>query len=99
VDDPVCLVSDENGPSIELEKYLANDPMNRNAIKATKILEINAAHPVFEALQKKYENDPSSINEDAEILYDQALLIQGLPIENPAEYARKITELLIRSAK
>ncbi|MBR3356342.1 MAG: molecular chaperone HtpG [Solobacterium sp.] len=99
VDDPVCLVSDENGPSIELEKYLANDPMNRNAVKATKILEINAAHPVFEALQKKYENDPSSINEDAEILYDQALLIQGLPIENPAEYARKITELLIRSAK
>ena len=99
VSDPVCIVSDENGPSIELEKYLANDPMNRNAIKATKILEINADHPIFAALQKKHEADPDSIREDAEILYDQALLIQGLPIEDPAEYARKITALLLKASE
>ena len=98
VSDPVCIVSDENGVSLEMEKYLANDPMNRNGVKATKILELNPDHPLFEALQKKYASDPEALKSDAEILYDQALLIQGLPIDDPAEYARRITDLMIKSS-
>lgn len=96
-DDPVCLVADQ-GMSLEMEKILSQDPAN-NGIKASKILEINANHPVFATLEKLYKEDPESIKDYANVLYDQALLIQGLTIKDPVEYAKKITELMIKAAK
>ncbi|MCR4952041.1 MAG: molecular chaperone HtpG [Solobacterium sp.] len=94
-DDPVCVVADE-GISLEMEKYMANDPMNKGTgVRAVKILEINPSHPIFAKLQEIYQNDPEKLADYADVLLNQALLIQGLPIENPVEYARKITDLMI----
>ena len=95
-DDPVCLVADQ-GMSIEMEKVLSQDPMNRG-LKATKILEINPNHPIFAKLQDVFRTQPDAINDYADILYDQARLIEGLPIEDPAEYARRIVDLMINAA-
>lgn len=96
-DDPVCIVAEE-GMSLEMERILSNDPMNPG-VKASKILEINPNHKIFNTLQKKYKENPSSINDYAQVLYDLALLIQGLPIDNPVEYAKKITNLMVEASK
>ena len=95
-EDPVIIVSDE-GISLEMEKYLSQDPNNRG-IKASKILEINPEHPVFKVLQDAYTNDKDALKEYTEVLYDQALLVQGLPIEDPALYARKVADLMVKAA-
>lgn len=95
-EDPVIIVSDE-GVSLEMEKYLSQDPNNRG-IKASKILEINPEHPIFKVLQDTYANDKDTLNKYADVLYDQALLVQGLPIEDPAAYTRKITELMVKAS-
>lgn len=96
-DDPVCLVADA-GMSLEMEKILSQDPAN-NGMKASKILEINASHPIFATLEKLYKENPETVKEYASVLYDQALLIQGLDIKDPVEYAKKITSLMIEAAK
>ena len=99
VDDPVCLSSDE-GMSFEMEKVLSAMPEgNPYGMKATRILEINPNHPIFEALQNVYENDKDGIKEYAELLYNQALLIEGFPIENPVEFSRKICDFMVKAAK
>ncbi|MBR6958037.1 MAG: molecular chaperone HtpG, partial [Erysipelotrichaceae bacterium] len=97
-DDPVVLVSDE-GMSIEMEKVLSQNPDNRGMMKAVKILEINPDHPVFETLKKVYETDQEKLKEYAGVLYDQACLIEGLPIDDPVDYARKITDLMVQASK
>ncbi|MEE0831543.1 MAG: molecular chaperone HtpG, partial [Longicatena sp.] len=77
VDDPVCLSAGE-GMSFEMEKVLATMPDgNPYGMKATRILEINPNHPIFEALQNVYANDKEALNDYAKLLYDQALLIEG----------------------
>ena len=96
-DDPVCIVADE-GLSLDMEKYMANDPMSKGTgMKAIKILEINPDHPVFAKLQDVHKNNPDKLKEYASVLYNQALLIQGLPIEDPVAYARLITDLMIKA--
>lgn len=95
-EDPAIIVSDE-GVSLEMEKYLSQDPNNKG-IKASKILEINPDHPVFKVLQDAYASDKDALKEYTEVLYDQALLVQGLPIEDPALYARKVADLMVKSA-
>ena len=95
-DDPVIIVSDE-GVSLEMEKYMANDPMNKG-IKASKILELNPDHPLFGVLKDTYQNHPDEIKDDAEVLYDQAMLIQGMPIDDPAAYARRVANLMLKAA-
>ena len=96
-DDPVCVVAAE-GPSLDMERYMANE---QNAmfgkIKANKILEINPDHAIFGKLQEIYRDHPEQIGDYADVLFQQALLIQGLPIEDPVAYTKKITELMIRS--
>lgn len=96
-DAPVCLVAD-SGMSLEMEKILSQDPAN-HGLKASKILEINASHPIFETLTRLYKENPDTVKEYASVLYDQALLIQGLEIKDPVEYAKKITALMIEAAK
>lgn len=96
-DDPVCLVADA-GMSLEMEKILSQDPAN-SGMKASKILEINADHPIFATLEKLFKENPDIVKEYASVLYDQALLIQGLEIKDPVEYAKKITSLMIQAAK
>lgn len=93
---PVCLVSGE-GLSLEMEKILKQMP-NGNEVKADRILELNPTHPLFEAIEKKYHSNSESINDYATLLYHQALLIEGLPIEDPTEYLKTLTDLMIKSA-
>ena len=94
---PVCLVSEE-GISLEMEKVLSQSPMN-NEVKANKILEINPDHQIFKTLQTVYEKNPEIVKNYADVLYNQALLIEGLPIEDPIEYANKVCELMIEANK
>lgn len=97
IDDPVVLVAAE-GLSIEMEKVLSMDP-NNSGMKATKILELNPNHAIFSAMKKVFENDKEKFNAYTNVLFDQACLIEGLAIENPVEYARQITNLMIEASK
>ena len=90
---PVCLVSD-NGISIDMEKTL--NAMNQGSAKANKILEINPEHELFKALVKVYD-DKKDIKEYATLLYDQALLIAGLPIEDTLAYTKRISDLMLKA--
>ena len=90
---PVCLVSDE-GISINMAKTL--NAMNQSNIKANKILEINPDHELFKALVKTYQTN-KDLNEYANILYDQALLIAGLSIEDPLAYTKRISSLMLKT--
>jgi len=92
-DSPVCLVSGE-GLSMEMEKVLQQMPNSKDA-KATKILEINPNHELFSALEKVYDNNPDKVKKYAKILYSQALLIEGLPLENPVEFSNLMIELMV----
>ncbi|HWR60899.1 MAG TPA: molecular chaperone HtpG, partial [Clostridia bacterium] len=75
---PVCLTN-EGELSIEMEKILSSMP-NSQDIKADKILEINTGHEVFEALKEAYANDREKLELYTKLLYNQALLIEGLPV-------------------
>lgn len=94
---PICLVSDD-GLSIEMEKILSQGP-NAQQIKANKILEINPEHAVFQTLKDINDNHPELLADYSNILYDQALLIEGMPIEDPVAYANKICDLMIKANK
>lgn len=89
---PVCLVSDE-GVSLEMEKVLSQNP-EANHIKASRILEINPNHSIFTTIQKLKDTDCETLKTYTNILYNQALLIEGLSIENPVEYANQICDLM-----
>lgn len=92
---PVCITS-EGMLSVEMEKVLSAmpDEQAHNA-KAEKILEINASHPIFEKLKKLYaDGNKDKVAEYADILYSQALLIEGMPIENPVEFTNKLCEIM-----
>ena len=90
---PVCLVSDDN-LSIEMEKILRQ--MNQEGAKANKIMEINPDHELFAALKKQYEEN-GDIDEYADLLYDQASLMAGLELEDPAKYALQISDLMLKA--
>ena len=94
-DDPVCLTAGE-GISFEMERVFNNMPDNPMPMKADRILEINPKHPIFERLKDLYTDDKDKVKEVAEVLYDQACLIEGFPIKDPIAYSRKICELLVK---
>lgn len=89
---PVCL-STEGEISLEMEKVLNQNPANGNAVKAQRVLEINANHPIFAKLTSM-ENDDKKLCKYTKLLYDQALLIEGLPIEDPVEFSNLVCELM-----
>lgn len=100
-DDPVCLTAGE-GVSFEMEKVFANMPEGNGpmgGMKAERILELNPNHPIFQTLKTLFTSDKEKVKEVAEVLYDQALLIEGFPIEDPIAYSRKICELLVNTNK
>ncbi len=91
---PVCLTSDSE-VSLEMEKVLGAMPGENMKPKADRVLEINADHPIFEKLQFLYDNDKEKLAAYADILYDQALLIEGMDIEDPVEYCNKVCSLMV----
>jgi molecular chaperone HtpG len=90
---PVCLSTDGE-LTIEMEKILSMMPDNQN-IKADKILEINPNHDVFKSLQNSFENDKEKLALYTTLLYNQALLIEGLPINDPVEFTNDICKIMI----
>ncbi|CUO09718.1 MAG: molecular chaperone HtpG [Sarcina ventriculi] len=89
---PVCL-SAEGEVTIEMEKILSAMP-NNEGVKAEKVLEINTNHDVFKALKNAYENDKEKFNLYTNLLYNEALLIEGLAIEDPVEFTNNISKLM-----
>ena len=90
---PVCLATDGE-VSIEMEKVLNAMPDTPSDIHAEKILEINTNHQMFEKLKDAYDNDKEKLKKLSSVLYNQALLIEGLTIEDPVKYANDIYELI-----
>ena len=90
---PVCL-SSEGGITLEMEKVLSQQMLDDNRIKAQKVLEINTDHPIFEKLQALYLDDKARVGDYAELLYDQALLIEGLPVDDPVRFSNLICDLM-----
>lgn len=90
---PVCLTS-EGALSIEMEKVLNAMP-NDQKVEANKVLEINAAHPIFEKLTKLYDSDQDKLKEYCDMLYTQAMLIEGMPIEDPVAFSNQVCRLMV----
>lgn len=89
---PVCF-SNEGDITIEMEKVLNTMPNNQK-VKADKVLEINTNHDVFKSLKNAYENDRDKFNLYTNLLYSQALLIEGLPVEDPLEFSNDICSIM-----
>lgn len=89
---PVCL-SNEGELTIEMEKVLRAMP-NGQDIKADKVLEINVNHEVFKSLKDAYEHDKDKLKLYTELLYNQALLIEGLSVNDPVEFTNNICKLM-----
>ena len=88
---PVCLTAGE-GISFEMEKYFETVQPDAG-IKAERILELNVEHPAFRALSDAVEHDPEKAKAYAQVLYNQALLIAGLPLEDPSAYTDLLCSL------
>ena len=88
---PVCLTAGE-GFSFEMEKYFETVQPDAG-IKAERILELNVEHPAFRALSDAVEHDPEKAKAYAQVLYNQALLIAGLPLEDPSAYTDLLCSL------
>ncbi|MGI8387606.1 molecular chaperone HtpG [Robertmurraya sp. P23] len=90
---PVCLTT-EGDVSIEMEKVLQAMPNSQN-VKADKVLEINVNHEVFASLKDAFANDKDKLTLFTGLLYNQALLIEGLPIEDPVEFTNDICKIMV----
>jgi molecular chaperone HtpG len=90
---PVCLTT-EGEVTIEMEKILSAMPDNQN-VKAEKILEINSNHEVFQSLKNAFEKDKEKVTLYTNLLYNQALLIEGLPIQDPVEFTNDMCKVMV----
>ena len=92
----VCLVADEQGPSLAMEQAFAEaaNPM----FKAKRILEINPHHDLFGRLQKLHEagKEGADFKDYCDLLYTQALLIEGILPEDPIAFANKVAQLMAK---
>lgn len=91
---PVCLTT-KGGLSIEMEKVLNSMPVDEK-VKSERVLEINASHPILKSLADAYAVDKDKVKDYAELLYNQALLIEGLTIEDPVAFSNLICNLMTK---
>ena len=89
---PVCLTT-EGDISVEMQKVLNALP-NENKVNAKMILEINSEHPISKRLKNLYNSDKEMLEKYTKILYSQARLIEGLPIDNPTEISNLICDIM-----
>ncbi len=90
---PVCLSSD-GAISLEMERVLGAMPGAEGHMMAERILEINGNHPIFERLKTLYDTDRDQLASYASLLYDQALLIEGLPVSDPVAFSEQVCKLM-----
>ena len=90
-----ATIAAEGPVSLEMERVIAQGPEGEKAPKAQRVLQLNAAHPVFGKLVAAEEaGDKDRLKLYGDILYDQALLVEGLPVEDPVQFAKNVTELM-----
>ena len=82
-----------------IKKYKTELKIKIPIVKALRILEINPNHDVFKAIEKVYEADKDSLAKYANLLYTQALLMEGILPDNPKEFANSLCELMVNSIK
>lgn len=95
----VCLVSDDSGISLSMEQILSE--MNKTMYKANRILEINPEHELFGILKNLYQTAPDSdsFKDYCDLLYGQALLMEGITPDDPISFANKVAHLMAHSAQ
>lgn len=92
--DAPSALSSEGPISLEMEKVMAGMP-DAEGMKSQRVLELNANHPVFDVLRSAQEaGDTEKVTDYTELLYNQALLVEGLPIEDPVSYAQAVCKLM-----
>jgi molecular chaperone HtpG len=98
-DTACCLVGDEGDLDPQMEKLMK--AMGQNVPQGKRILEINPMHPLFEAMNKLFEKEQKSAVLDGyiQLLYDQALLLEGSKPKDPAAFAGAITRLMVKDAE
>ena len=92
VSHPVCLTA-KGGISFEMEKYFNSVQPDAN-MKAQRVLELNLSHPAVKKMEEFIKSDVDRAKKYAEVLYSQALLIAGLPLENPSEYTDLVCSIM-----
>ena len=93
---PVCL-STSGAISMEMEKVLNSMPnVEKDKVKSQRVLEINANHPIFEKLCGLYQTDKDTLKAYASLLYEQALLIEGVPVDDPVDFSNRICDLMAK---
>ena len=98
VDSPVCI-STKNGVSMNMEKIVNEMPDgNEQRIKASKVLEINPDHPLFEAI-KTLGSSKEELTDYALMLYDEALLLEGHEIKDKEKFASRLNKIIVESLK
>ena len=96
VDSPVCI-STQNGLSLSMEQTINQVPGDEKA-KASKVLEVNPNHELFKAISE-FKGDKELIKKYSDVLYDEAMLLEGFEIEDKATFIKNLNELMLRSLK
>ena len=89
---PVCI-SSEGAITLEMEKVLNAMPATEK-VQAQRVLELNANHPIFAKLTQLFENDQEKLKTYSQLLYTQAMMIEGFPVEDPVAFCNQICELM-----
>ena len=94
----VCLVNKEDSISFNMAKVLAETGNNMFGMKAERVLEINTSHEVFKAMEKEYQTNKKSdlFKEYSELLYDEACILENLPLEDTKLFASRMSELMLK---
>ncbi len=92
---PVCLTT-EGELSLEMERVLNTMPGNEQKVKARRVLEINESHPIYEKLQALQAEGSAMVGTYADLLYNQALLIEGMSIDDPVAFAAGLCDILAK---
>lgn len=90
---PACLVADERGMDLRFERFMFEQ--KQLPARGEKILEVNLSHPVIASLHKKVEAAPDSAHDLAWLIYEQALILEGEELPDPAAFARRLNQLLV----
>ena len=96
VDSPVCI-STQNGLSLNMEQTINQVPGDEKA-KASKVLEVNPNHEIFKAMNE-YKGDKELIKKYSDVLYDEAMLLEGFEVEDKATFIKNLNELMLKSLK
>ncbi len=97
--DSACCLSSGDGISFEMEKVLNAQQDSLNHVKADRILEINPKHELFGLMQEAYKEDKDSIKDYSKLLYDQALIQEGMTLADPKEFSELLINLMTKSLK